>query len=144
MLAAVAVAVWFFCIDWANGRPLLTPTVLWMALVRRDELLANSGMIAPSLAMTLMFTIVHTVSFALMGFAAARVLREIERTRNIFLIILILAAVFQFLFVAFALTVEAAVTDVLGWPEVVIGNLLAAVAMGTYLWRRHPNLHPRQ
>jgi hypothetical protein len=29
---------------------------------------------------------------------------------------------------------------VLGWAQVATGNLIAAIVMGTYMWRTHPDL----
>jgi hypothetical protein len=144
VLGAAAVAVWFFCIDWSNGRPLYTPTVLGMALFRRSALLENPGMIDPSLTMTQMFTLVHGVIFALMGMATSRLLYHFERSRNVLVSIVLLAVALEFFFLAVALTTAAPAMEALGWREVLLGNLLASVSMVTYLWRRHPGLHPRQ
>jgi hypothetical protein len=144
VLGAATVAVWFFGIDWSHGRPLYTPTVLGLALFRRSALLANPGMIDPSLTMTLMFTFVHGVIFALMGMATSRLLYQIERSPNVLVSIVLLAVALEFFFLAFALTTAAPAMDALGWREVLLGNLLASVSMVTYLWRRHPGLHPRQ
>jgi divalent metal cation (Fe/Co/Zn/Cd) transporter len=55
---------------------------------------------------------------------------------------------FLILFVAFeigfygltALLSQQELLGELAWYQIGIGNLLAAAAMGTYLWRRHPEL----
>jgi hypothetical protein len=32
------------------------------------------------------------------------------------------------------------VLHALAWPSVLVGNLLAAVVLGGYLWHRHPHM----
>jgi hypothetical protein len=48
--------------------------------------------------------------------------------------------VFQAGFVAAARVIAAPVLHALAWPAVLGANLLAAAAMATYFWRRHPQL----
>ena len=48
--------------------------------------------------------------------------------------------VFEFGFLAMALLFAEPVLHALTWPAILGGNLLAALAMGAYFWRRHPDL----
>jgi uncharacterized membrane protein len=34
----------------------------------------------------------------------------------------------------------AAILQAIAWQEILVGNFLAAVAMGAFLWRRHPHI----
>ncbi|MBI2991774.1 MAG: hypothetical protein HYY47_06535, partial [Deltaproteobacteria bacterium] len=78
--------------------------------------------------------------FCVIGGAASWLLRLAEENPHIGFGILLLFVVLEF---GFLIAVSVFVQPVLGalaWPAVLVGNLLAAVGMGTYLWRRHPNL----
>jgi len=48
--------------------------------------------------------------------------------------------IFEFGFVGVAFIFAEPVLQALAWPAVLVGNLLAAMAMATYFWRHHPNL----
>jgi len=48
--------------------------------------------------------------------------------------------IFEFGFVFAALIFAEPILHALAWPAVLIGNFLAAAAMGVYFWRHHPNL----
>ncbi len=45
--------------------------------------------------------------------------------------------------VAAAFVFAELILHALAWSEVLVGNLIAAAAMGGYLWHRHPNLKIR-
>ena len=63
-----------------------------------------------------------------------------EGRPNIGFGILLLFVVFEFGFVAAGMVAAQPVLRALTWPAILIGNLVAAAAMGGYFWRRHPNL----
>jgi hypothetical protein len=48
--------------------------------------------------------------------------------------------VFEFGFMGATTVFARPVLQTLAWPTVMIGNLLAAIAMGLYFWRRHPHI----
>jgi hypothetical protein len=52
----------------------------------------------------------------------------------------LLFAVFEFGFLVGAMLFAERLLHVMAWQEILVGNLLAAAAMGVYFWRRHPNL----
>jgi hypothetical protein len=53
---------------------------------------------------------------------------------------LLFFVIFEFGFVAAALVFAEPILHALAWPAVLMGNLLAAAAMGLYFWRHHLNL----
>jgi hypothetical protein len=140
VLAAAAVAVWFFIVDLLHGRPLYTPTVLGTALFRHGAGLTGPAPLAISLEMVLMFTWVHGLLFAAVGGVTARLLGVVERHPNLGFGILLLFVVFQAGFTVVVLLVAQPVLQALTWPAILVANLLAAATMGLYLWRRHPHL----
>jgi hypothetical protein len=140
ILAAVTVAVWFFIVDLASGRPLYTPTVLGSALFTRGGGLVNVEMLSPSLDMVLMFTWVHGLVFAAVGGVASRLLAMAERNPSIGFGILLLFVVFEAGFTVAAMLFAAPILKALTWPSVLVANLLAAAAMVVYFRLRHPRL----
>lgn len=139
LIGAATIAVWFLLLDTIKGRPLYTPTVLGSALFQRGEGPPLEAL-APSLGMTLMYTWVHGLIFCVIGGIASRLLALAERNFNIGFGILLLFVVFEFGFVIAASVFAEAVLRALAWQAVLVGNLLAAVAMALYFWRRHPHL----
>ena len=140
VLAAAAVAIWFFIVDLVNGRPLYTPTVLGTALFRHGAGLGGADPVAVSPEMVLMFTWVHGLVFAAAGGVAARLLGVAERNPNLGFGILMLFVVFQAGFTVVVLLVAQPVLQALTWSAILVANVLAAATMGLYLWLRHPNL----
>jgi len=136
LYGAAAIALWFFAIDTSLRRPLYTPTVLGMALFQRGAGLEQLATVKPSIQMTLMFSVVHCTVFIVLGIAVARLL--VERRPNLWMSILLLFVVVQFGFLAFGMRFAALTVDALGMQQVVIGNVLAAIAMAGYLWWHAP------
>jgi hypothetical protein len=140
LIGAAVVAAWFLALDSVQGRPLYTPTVLGTALFRRGEGLADPVTLAPSAETALMFTWVHVLVFAILGGAAARLIALAERDPNYGFGILLFFVIFEFGFLIAAMIFAENVLHAVAWPAILFGNLLAAAAMVTYFWRRHPNL----
>lgn len=140
VIGAAVIALWFLILDTINGRPLYTPSVLGTALFGGREGLSSPGSLAISLDMTLMYTWVHMLAFCVIGGVASRLLRLAEENPNLGFGILLLFAFLEFGFTAAAFLFAEPVLHTLAWPAVLVGNLLAAAAMGAYFWRRHPDL----
>jgi len=144
LLGAAAIAVWFLIVDTINGRPLYTPSVLGTAL---SNLLfpgraGPDNPAAPSISveMVFLFTWVHGLVFAAIGGIAARLLAFAEHTANVAFGVVLLFVIFEFGFIAASTIAAEQVVSSIAWPAVLVGNMLAAGAMGAYFWRRHPNL----
>jgi hypothetical protein len=140
LLGAAVIAVWFLILDTVAGRPLHTPTILGTAIFRSGQGLADPGSIPVSLEMVVLYTWVHALVFCVIGGIAARLLALAERQPNAGFGILLVFVVFEFGFVVVTLLFAQPVLQTLTWPAVLGGNLLAALAMGVYFWRRHPKL----
>lgn len=144
MLAGVAgglaVALWFLVIDAWGGRPFYTPTVLGTAVFHGGVGSVDLAAIRPSLEVVLPFTWLHLLVFATIGVVASRLLAVAERNPNYGFGVLLFFVIFEIGFVAVCLVLAEQVLHALAWPAVLVGNLLAAVAMAAVLWRRHPDL----
>ncbi|MBI1892904.1 MAG: hypothetical protein HYS14_02160 [Candidatus Rokubacteria bacterium] len=143
VIGAATIAVWFLILDTIEGRPLYTPTVLGTALFRRGAGLASPEALPFSFEMVLMYTWVHGLVFCVVGGIVSRLLAVAEQKLDLGFGILLLFVVFEFGFVAAAMVVAEPILHALAWPAVLVGNLLAAAAMGLYFWRRHPHLRIR-
>ncbi len=137
IIGASTIALWFLILDTASGRPLYTPSVLGTALFRGGIDLATRPV---SLEMVLVFTWAHVLHFLLIGVAASYLLSMAERHANLGFGIVLLFVVFEFGFVVASMLFAEPVLQALAWPAVLVGNLLAAAAMGLTLWRWHPGL----
>jgi len=140
MCGAAAVAVWFLIVDTVSGHPLYTPSVLGTALFRHGEGLNAPENLAISFDMVLAFTWVHILAFGVIGGVASHLLAFAERRPNFGFGVILLFVIFDFGFIALAMTFAQPVLHTLGWTQIIVGNLLAAAAMSVYFWRRHPNL----
>jgi hypothetical protein len=136
---ALTIALWFFVVDAIQGRPFFTPSVLGTALFKGGAGLAIGQSLPISFEVVLMFTWVHALIFIAIGVAGSRLLHLAERDPNFGFGILLLFVVFEFGFICVSLLFAEGVLQALMIPDILIGNLLAAAAMGIFLWRRHPN-----
>jgi len=135
-LGATSVAVWFFFVDLFFGQALATPFVLGRGLISILGIDASNKLLVVGT-----YTVFHYLAFFGVGLLAAGIIHWAERVPTV------LAGAFIFF-----ITIEAGfylMTLILaGSPsygglsavQVATGNLIAAIAMGTYLWRTHPKL----
>jgi hypothetical protein len=137
-VGAGTIAVWFLLLDTIAGRPLYTPSVLGTALVRGGEAISSATPV--NMEMVVNFTWIHLLAFLLIGLAASKLVELAERDANLGFGLLLLFVVFEFGFIAVFSMVAEEVLQVISWPSILVGNLLAAAAMGLVFWRRHPHL----
>jgi hypothetical protein len=140
LAGAATIALWFFILDVLRGRAFWTPSILGTAVFHGADAVANPASIEPSFEMVLSFTWIHTLAFVLVGIVAAWLIALAERDPNYGFGILLLFAIFESAFVVACMLFFAPVLDALAWPSVVVGNLLAALAMGAVFWPRHRNM----
>jgi hypothetical protein len=140
LLGAATIAVWFLIVDLYYGRPFYTPTVLGAALFKAGAGLASPESLQASSELVLMFTWIHGLVFMIIGAAASRMLGLAEQNPNVGFGILLFFVIFMYGFLVIAMLFAEPVLQALSWSAILIGNLLAAVAMGAYFRRCHPDL----
>ena len=138
VIGALVVALWFLLIDTLAGRPFHTPSLLGNALTRGVEAALREPSVA--VGMVYAYTGIHFVLFILFGILLASLVIQYERTPAIGYLLVVAAVVFEFGFLVFILAFAEPLLQDLPWWAVLVGNLLAAVAMGAYFSRRHPEL----
>jgi hypothetical protein len=139
-LGAVTLALWFLLLDLLQGSPLYTPNVLGTALFHGGVGLDMPAQLPIAPGRVIAFTGVHWLAFAVIGVAASWLLGLAERNPNLGFGVLLLFVLFEGGFLGAAMMFAEPVLHALAWKAVLIGNLLAAVAMGGYLWRRHAHM----
>ena len=140
IIGAAVLAVWFFILDTLHGLPLYTPTILGSALFRSNHAPSEFHDLAVSIEMTIMYTWVHVLVFGVVGVIASRLLAFAEENPNFGFAILLLFVFFEFGFVGAAFLFAEPLLGLIAWHTALMGNLLAAVGMGGYLWYHHRNL----
>ena len=139
-IGATSVAIWFLLIDSIAQRPFFTPQLLGNALLSVfDRALSSSP---ESFAVTVvMYTVFHYIAFCLAGILVSVVVHLAETTPSILGGFFILFIAFEIGFHGLvALLQETTILGALAWYQIMLGNLIAASLMGTYLWRVHPEL----
>ena len=66
---------------------------------------------------------------------------EAERNPQLGFGILLFFVVFEFGFISVCHVLAEPVLHALAWPAIIVGNLLAAIAMAAYFWRHHLDMH---
>jgi putative oxidoreductase len=138
VIGATCVAVWFFIVDMIAGQPLFTPATLGHALL---TVLKPTPEWANQTATVIAYTVFHYLAFIGIGIIAAVVASWASTEPAIIIGFIILAVAFEVGFYGLVAVLQLVTPlGALAWYQVMIGNLIAAVAMGTYLWRVHPLL----
>ena len=137
LIGAVVVAGWFLLFDVLRGRPLFTPGALGSALFLGSNTIDE---VSVNAATVLGYTVLHMVAFVLTGFFAAAIVTAAEDTPPLILGAVMFFAVFEAFFLGLLAMVAEFLLGDLAWWTIAVGNLLAAVVMGWYLWEHHPKL----
>ena len=134
LIGAAVVAVWYFVFDIARGKPLLTPTLLGAFVFQHATSLTDvDNWLLPILG----YTILHGLAFIAFGVIAASLIAVSEREPTLFIAVIILFACFEMLFLGVVGALGQSMVGAVVWWAVLVGNLLAAVAMLWYFFLGH-------
>jgi hypothetical protein len=134
LIGAAVVAIWFFAFDILRGRPFLTPTLLGSFVFFGVN--TPVGM-QPALGPILGYTALHGLAFVAFGIMAATMMAMSEREPALFIAFVILFAAFEVFFFGVLSVLGQGIQAALVWWAVLVGNLLASVAMLWFLFRAH-------
>jgi hypothetical protein len=140
IVGAVVVAVWFFIYDVAAGHTFLTPAVLGAAIFQGNF---NATQVAITPPLVLGYTALHFFAFILFGIVTAILLRAAEFEPAFALGAIFLLAVFEVFFVGALAAFDQAALQALGFWKILIGNVIAIIAMLGYFSTRHRGWVPR-
>ena len=137
ILGATAVALWFLGLDVIYRHAFATPEALGRGLLR---ILGPRGSEGTAVFVTV-YTIFHYAAFIAAGLLVAVIVHFAEREPGVLAGAMMLFVAFEIGFYALSSALSASpMFGVLGWAQVATGNLIAAIVMGTYMWRTHPGL----
>lgn len=138
VIGATVIAVWFLIIDLIAAHPLHTPDILGSGLI---SILGKPPAMPDTMAThVIAYTLFHYVAFVLVGIIIASIIHQSDRSPAILAGFLIMFVVFEF--GAYGVTGLFTESNLGGmaWYQIFIANLLATLAMGWYMWSRHPGL----
>jgi hypothetical protein len=137
LIGATVVAVWFLIFDFARGKPLFTPALLGAAVFYGVNTPAGLEISAGPI---IGYTVIHGFAFIAFGIVAASLIAASEREPALFIAFVILFAAFEALFFGAAGALGQSMIGALVWWAILIGNLLASVAMLWYFFAGHRTL----
>jgi uncharacterized membrane protein YphA (DoxX/SURF4 family) len=139
LIGAAVIAVWFFIVDAISGRPFFTPATLGHGLL--DVLGKQPAQDDSMLIHVLAYTVFHFAAFMLVGLAASLIVFLAQHEPSILFGFIVLFVAFEVGFYGLVgLLHQATALREFAWYQVLMGNLLAAAAMGFYFWRTHKEL----
>ncbi len=137
MIGAIVVAVWFLILDVAAGQPLRTPALLGSVLLHGSGSVPSHIVVAPLEVAA--YTAFHFVAFVSVGIVFSYLMTLFERFPIMFFVLLVMFLCLQVGFFFMDAALGAQLLGQLQAWTVMVGNLLAALAMAFYQWKRHPN-----
>ena len=137
LIGATVVVLWFMVIDVTTREFGWTPAAVYAALFQGA---GTTEEVQLSFVNVAVFTVIHYVSFILIGLLAAALAAQAERHNAVLLGAVLLFVVLETLFLGLAAIAASWLLEALNGWAILGANLLAALAMGVYLWRAHPGL----
>jgi hypothetical protein len=134
LLGAAAVAVWFFVLDVAAGRPFQTPAALGSSLLFGKTTLEMSA------RTVIGYCLFHFVAFTLVGVLFVWITEKLERRPSFMLFALLFLILGEALALANLTTYAQWNLGSLGVWSVTVANVIAIAVMGWYILATHPRL----
>ncbi|MFQ5746538.1 MAG: hypothetical protein ACE5HF_04880 [Gemmatimonadota bacterium] len=137
LLGAGIVAVWFLIVDSVAGRPLFTPAALGSAVLFGAS--AAEG-VRVTASTVIGYSLIHVAGFLVFGLVVSGLVTQAEKVPPLVFGLILLFVVFETFFVFMVAMLGSWLLESLAWWSVLVGNLLAAAAIGAYMWWKHPGL----
>ena len=137
MIGAAVVALWFLVVDLTTRELLFTPAALGSALFHGARGIEEVRVTALTVVG---YTAIHVAAFVAIGMVAALLATKAERNGVFLLAAVLLFVTLETLFLGLSAIVANWLLSALNGWTILGANLVAAVAMGWYLWRAHPGL----
>jgi len=137
LIGAGAVALWFLIVDLVAGHVLFTPAMLGSALFFG---LQDPTAVQVTFPTVIGYTAVHVIAFTVTGMLAAAWINLADRFPTTLFLGIVFFAIYEIGFYLALIMFAEPLLGSLAWYNVAGGNAIAAVGMGSYLWRVHPRL----
>lgn len=128
-IAAATFAVFFLLVDLLQGQPFRTPAYM-------SGLVFSFTTALPASARLATFTVIHFVAFGAVGMLVGWLLDKLAVPPRLYMGLAAGVLLFDVVFYGSVAGLGVDVVRELGWPAVLIGNLLAGTAMFAYLKAR--------
>jgi hypothetical protein len=122
LVGGATLALWFLGVDLVRAEPFATPTFVAGALLGLERVSTGFGLLA-------LYTAIHFAAFATVGIIVAWVLIRAHIPPLPVLGLVLGFLLFDLIFYAGVVMSGMNVVRTLGWPQVLVGNLIAGVAM---------------
>lgn len=126
LLGGLTLAAWFLIVDILRGTPFYTPGFVAGSL-------AGFGTVEASFLLLTLYTLLHFALFVLIGVAVAWVLERTDTAPHLLLGLVLGFLLFDLVFYLGVIATGVNVVRELGWPVVLVGNLLAGLVLMGYL-----------
>jgi hypothetical protein len=136
IIGGLAVALWFLILDTVAGQPFQTPSLLGQVLLFADSTPETSRLVFGAI---LVYTAFHFAVFALLGMGLVYLVHWGVRDPVVRYALLPVFLVFEVLFYGLLEVFSERTHELFPFWTVIGANTLAAVCMGFYLWKRHPD-----
>jgi hypothetical protein len=136
IIGGLAVALWFLILDTVAGQPFQTPSLLGQVMLFADSTPETSRLVFGAI---LVYTAFHFAVFALLGMGLVYLVHWGVRDPVVRYALLPVFLVFEVLFYGLLEVFSERTHELFPFWTVVGANTLAAVCMGLYLWKRHPD-----
>jgi hypothetical protein len=137
LIGAVGVALWFLVVDAIDGRPFFTPAMLGSAVFWG---LRDPAAVDIAFPTVIGYTMLHVIAFGVVGVVAAWLAALVDQFPTALFVVVVFFAVFEVGFYIIVAVLAQPLLGALAWSNVAIGNGIAAIGMGYYLWRSHPHI----
>ena len=136
IIGGLAVALWFLILDTLARQPFQTPSLLGQVLLFGDSTPDTSRLVFGAI---LVYTAFHCAVFALIGMGLVVLVHWGVRDPVVRYALLPVFLVFEVLFYGLLEVFSERTNELFPFWTVVVANTLAALFMGYYLWKRHPD-----
>lgn len=136
-IGAATVSIWFLVVDTINGQPLFTPAMLGSAVFWGAH---DPAAVVIEPARIFGYTMIHVSAFVVVGCIGAALAAEVEYAPSTLFLVIVVFCFFEVGFYILVALIAKPLLGYLAWWSVAIGNGLAALGMGYYLWREHPRI----
>jgi hypothetical protein len=134
VLGALTVAGWFLILDLIAHRPFFTPSVLGQVILFGRE----TPSLTPVPEAIALYSFVHFIAFIGFGILVTQMVHLAARESTFRFALFIIFVVFEVFFYGFTYIFFAGTRGIFPWWSMLAANTLAALAMGAYVWFRHP------
>jgi len=129
------VAIFFLVVDLINGQAFFTPSLMGTVLFTG---VAAESVTSVQLDMVTYYTLVHFLTFGILGAASSIAVHEVEmHAHHPYLVLAVLLVVFEMGFILMASIFMYGIIQVIGVLPITIANILAAGSIGGFLYTTH-------